>query len=307
MKSTREMKVLLRNAEVTSKASQLQFFPTSRKIHYKLLNKVKSGASIGAIKNDRGKDEALDAYVERSMKELGQILKPDQFYLYTDRSSLKDGVLSAGHIFSFLTNDEAKVIEKSFMSLRHQPGRKKDVILEYKLPHDDSEKDHRTNFIWDVKFVDEKEEFTEFLYNRAEEGLPPDEDVERFITNIPLSELPDSANDIIERVNNFKKESTGKEYILARGKKISLPDKKVIGPASPLNCIVGVYSGIGAEGLGEAPSAQMATTGILNLTLGEKEKDELIRDTGLRREDDERRYGEDDKVSWTNPTKGFKM
>ena len=109
-----------------------------RSLHYSALNKVDSGAAIGEIKNDRKHNESLAAYKRRSFLEFAQRLKPNQFYLYTDRSSLKNGVLVPGHIVSFLTNDDGGIIDHSWVSLRRQKERKKDVALKFRLFHDDS-------------------------------------------------------------------------------------------------------------------------------------------------------------------------
>ena len=307
MRSLSEMNILLRNAGRTSKATQWQRFFGRRAMHYKLLNEAPSGASMGEIKNDREQDESLEVYGERSIEEFAQILKPNQLYLYTDRSSLKYGILYPGHIVSFLTDKEADIIDESCVSLRRQKEKKKDVALKFSLSHDDSEKRHRTNPIWDVRFLNVKGEFKEFLYDRAKEGLSPDKDVRRFLTSIPLSELPYSADEMVEYIKDLKQKSANSEYILTDGKRISIFDEEVIEPVSAFNCITGVYRGLSVKGTEPSPSTQMATSSILKLVLGEKERDELIRGTGLRREDDEKRHDQDDELSWTDSIRGFKM
>ena len=167
---------------------------------------------------------------------------------------------------------------------------------------------YRTNPIWDVRFLDMNEELNEYLFRSAREGIPLDNEVSRFLTSIPLSILPESADEIVERIKEIKQALADSEYILADGERILLPDNKVDKFVTAVNCITGVYRGLGVEGVKSSPSTQMATTGLLELLLGEKEKDALIRGTGLRRRDDEKRYDEDDKLSWINPRsiRGFK-
>ena len=307
MRSPSKMKALLHSTRATSTATQWSRFFGRRAIHYNLLNEAKSGASIGEIKNDREHDESLDTYSWRSMKEFDQRLEPNQFYLYTARSSLKDGILSPGHIVSFLTDKEGDIVDESCVSLRRQKEKKKDVALEFSLSHDSSKQRHRTNPIWDIRFLNMNEELSENLFRHAKEGFPLDKDESRFLTSIPLSMLPESTDEIVERIKEMKQALADSEYIIADGNRILLPEKKIDKFVKAVNCITGVYGGLGVEGLESSPSTQMATTGLLTLLLGEKEKDELTRDTGLRRKDDEERYGKDDTVSWTDPTRGFKM
>ena len=289
----------------TSKSNHIK--TTKRFFHYKPLNKRNSGAFLGEIKNDRKHNEALSTYKKRSIGEFNQILKPNQFYIYTDRSSLKRGLLKPGHIVSFITSSNANILDGSCVSLRHHKIKKKDVALEFELSHDNSMRRYRTNPIWDVRFLDIQEELDEFLFKNAKEGFSLDKDTSRFLTGIPLSILPEPADKIIERIKEVKQSLANSEYILADGKRILLPNNKVDKFVKAVNCVTGVYRGLGVKGIESSPSTQMATTGLLKLLLGEEEKDELIRDTGLRRLDDEKRYGQDDELSWTGPTKGFRI
>ena len=302
------MSFLFFGARRVGMATQQQRSFGRRSIHHQILNETESGAAIGEIKNDRKQGESRDAYSERSIQEFGQVIQPNQFYLYTERSSLKSGMLYPGHIVSFLTDKKGDIVDGSCVSLRRQKEKKEGVALKFSLAHDDSKQRHRTNPIWDVKFLGMEEELNEHLFRHARENFPLDKQGSRFLTGIPLSMLPESSDEIVERIKEMKQALSGSEYILADGQRILLPEEKIDKFVKAVNCITGVYGGLGVEGNELSPSTQMATTGLLKLILGEKEKDELTRDTGLRREDDEKRHGKDDEVSWTSgPTRGFKM
>ena len=142
--------------------------------------------------------KTLSTYKKRSIGEFNKILKPNQFYLYTERSSLKHGLLNPGHIVSFITSNNANILDGSCVSLRRQDTRKKGIALKFELSHDDSIQRYRTNPIWDIRFLNMQEELDEFLFNYAREGFPLDKEVNRFLTGIPLSILPESADEIVE-------------------------------------------------------------------------------------------------------------
>ncbi len=270
----------------------------TRGLFYAKLNALDNGTLIASLRNDRQPDESVNEYKLRSMIQFHSTLKPDYYYIYADRSSLRGVNLFPGHIAFFATSDKGEIIEDSCMSLRNST-----VIdgerLHFKLEHDPTKQTHKRS-VWNIRFLSIAEELNEFLFSGARDDVPLEHDRPRFITAIPQDLFPEPLEVVLEQIRRAKVDLKDSRYILADGYLIKRPNKDIKTFVNAVNCITGFYKAVSVTGKEAAPSVQMAKTGLLSLLLGSEAKDRLIEGTGLRREDDEvRRH--DDVLAWESP------
>ena len=90
----------------------------SRTLFAAILNKTDFGC-VQSLKNDQKPDETKESYKIRSLNELKQLMKSNQFYIYVDKATLK-GFIYPGHIACFVTSSQnSSIICSSFISLRN--------------------------------------------------------------------------------------------------------------------------------------------------------------------------------------------
>jgi len=247
-----------------------------RSLHHHTLNSSVDGSSIYGLKNNIFKNQALSSYQGESWQKLtSDLLRPNTFYIYLDKASLDAPHLYAGHILSFLTNDSG-LVEESCISLRNGAA-VDDRTLVFRL----SNGTIRHGRVYNIKLRGLKDEFDNFLFNRADSNKPVDQDVQRYLIGLPLD--CSDINGLLERIRLVKLMCSNREYILHSG----IIDNKSV---QPLNCITGFYRGVNVIGTESDPSPQMALWSYLRFIWGAKERDVFIAGTGLRDPKIERDY-----------------
>ncbi len=267
----------------TFNTRSLRFFRGSissifkREIHSQLLSRSSNGVHMYQLVNDRDEYTHKNFYVVESLKQMRKLLKQNYYYIYVDKGKLSvDGDLYPGHVASFFTDADGKIVEDSCVSLRR--GKKiENQELVYTLSHD-VKKRQRTVSVWKIKFISFDSEFEDNFLKHAEHNVPGKE---RYLIEIPFSLLGIDSNELIKNTKSMKEKYITERFILCNGK---------IGKESvqALNCVKGFYGSHKLRGTVENPSPQMSAWSYLNFIMGFLLRDEVINSTGLRVEGIER-------------------
>lgn len=264
-------------------------FSTKRLIHTEFIKKIPVGVSLSSIRNDRRPTEDKQSYSNRSNRELANILKPNMFYVYVDKSVLgKDMPPVAGHIASFVTNKDGLVINGTQVSLRNgDPVPEKRLV--YTFEHEKPKKE-RNQMVYKVIFNSISEEFKKSLFEKAIPGLPFQDDKKRFLFEFPITLTGESIDTILKYVANLKNDPKHTEYLLSDGVIETIASGEIVTRefTKSFNCINGFYAGIGVKGVEHNPSPQMAAWSYAKFILGEKDRDLLIEGTEFKNKKVER-------------------
>lgn len=258
-----------------------------RSLHIELLKENQRGVTVRVLRNDRNITEAPEAYIKRSTQELKAPFKPHRLYIYVDKAVLKEAALTAGHIVSFLTNQNASVIEDSAVNLRNGQAIETKRLV-YTLDHE-KPKQKRTQAIYKVALDSIQDEFVH-LFKKANPLVPVAVDTKKFLIEFPIGLVREPINVILERVQNFKNNIKDREYILCDGIVESVVSNEVVSReiVERLNCVSGFYEGLGVKGTEANPSPQMAGWSYTNFLLGTEETERLFAGTGFKNKDIER-------------------
>lgn len=253
----------------------------SRSIHYKAVNEFSDKTIVATLQNNMNQAENKSEYCKRSLEELQKQLKEDMFYIYVDKASIekpksqmiKEPIIIPGHIASFLTNSEKKIIPESFISLRNHK-KIDNKYLKFTLPHISNNKE-RIYPVSTIHFLTFESEFSNHFFKNATPDVLAEDDKKRFLLGVCTSKLPCGVRVLLKHIESVKDQLTTKEYILCDG---------YIGEefVKSMNCVSGFYEGVNVQGNEPNPSPQMAAWSYIKMLLGPEQRDNLINSSGLR-------------------------
>jgi hypothetical protein len=239
-----------------------------RSLHHQIYDTSVNGSIIYGFRNNLISQQGKAEYANQSWQHIrSNLLKRNALYIYLDKAKLNKGRLYPGHVVSFIT-DENGIVEESCISLRN--GAKVDgKVLLYQV----TDKIARKGFVHKVRFLELKDEFNNYLFDRA----VPDKDVsiddERYLLGLPLK--PSEISTLVERVRLVKSLYSSQEYILHSG---TVNDVEV----DALNCVTGFYRGAGVVGTEPDPSPQMSVWSYLAYIWNVEERDKFLEKTNVR-------------------------
>lgn len=251
----------------------------------------KKSATVSLLSSDYNENETESYYFSRTYSDFIVQLQPEFFYFLLKKAIIPDNWrILPGHLASFATNAASDIIEPSFLSLREDRQRLvPNLKIDYEHPKNGS---FFTNSVYYNRYLSPQEELQIFLLKSAKLDDNNEGNTARgFLVGLPAKYLPFSIPELIVRIQNLKKETSDRYYFLLNG--ILSQDDYPLLEVEAFNCINPIYKQFGLVGTEPNPSPQMATWTLLKCFLGEKYRNQLIDDTGIRQPGIEKNYDDE--------------
>jgi hypothetical protein len=208
-------------------------------------------------------------YEEKSLEQFKKQLIPNHLHIYVHAASFATtkSIMVAGHVASFVTDHESKIIDDTVMSLQNGVDVKDEngnPVVFYGELNGRREKEQ----IYTVEFNGFETELIEFL----QKAKDPRYSHTRHLISIPIHE------EEVRLITEF----VGNAIVLYGKRYFQMFDGEINGEFSKaLNCCLGLYSGLGVKGKRSNPSPQLVTWSYLKFIFDERIRKKIITGTIL--------------------------